>query len=149
MVTILLMTGGKTPGRNLPDLFNGSTGRIIRVSSVPEALELRDREGVDAVVAFYETNEVESLSLLRSLRGRGDTIPFILLLETFNDQVICEVLSLDATYFVQLQSTGDCIAALAKIIGNTVECRRLKSVVADQEKKINALFYQSQYFTNF
>jgi len=144
MISILLFTGETPGGKNLINhLAEPGTYNLVPVYSVPAALESRNREQIDVVVALFSEEFREGFDLLRALRDKGDRIPFILFLEVENPAVAFDALMLDAGHYVRTGSPAQCRTGLSKIIGKYVECQRLKKTVAEQEKTFNTLFHQS------
>lgn len=70
-------------------------------TSVREALELLAGSDFDAVVSDYQMPEVDGISFLKTLRGSGNHIPFILFTGKGREDVVIQALNNGADFYLQ------------------------------------------------
>lgn len=83
------------------------SGRIEVISclSVPSAFEMLTEHQVDIIVSDYEMPDMDGIRLLRTIRGHGCTIPFILFTGRGRESIMVEAFNCGATAYIQ--KTGE------------------------------------------
>ena len=144
MMTVLLFTDSEG---DLPDLRGAlvktSETRIVAKYPVPPVPAATDRDEADVIIVWSAADGREGLSLLRTLRGNGDTIQFVIVAKIPEHGVASEALARDAEYYIRPATAAGASAALSKIVGKTLETQRLWLTLAGKEKQVHALFDQS------
>ena len=140
MITILLFTG---TGEDVPELseLRKMTGefRIVVKSPVPSVPAATDREAADAIVVWSAGDGGEGLGLLRTIRGSGDTVPFIIAAKKPDPHVSFEALMQGADYFILPDTTADRDAGLSKMIGKALDNKALRQNSGGQKNYQNEL----------
>ncbi|MBP1929939.1 PAS domain S-box-containing protein [Methanolinea mesophila] len=75
--------------------------RVDAVRSAHEALELLAGSRYDVIVSDYRMPQLDGIEFLRTVRGEGNTIPFILSCEPGHEDVVIEALNNGATFFLR------------------------------------------------
>jgi CheY-like chemotaxis protein len=75
--------------------------KIICTSSAAKALEIIRTENFDVLVSDYQMPEIDGIAFLKTLRERGNPIPFILLTGQVSEGVVIEAISQGADLFLQ------------------------------------------------
>lgn len=88
---------------------------VDAVESAREALELMKSSGYDAVVSDYQMPEMNGIEFLRTVRGSGSDIPFIIFTGKGRDSAVIEALDGGADFY--LQKGGDVKAQFAELAG--------------------------------
>ena len=79
--------------------------QVDTASSVDEALEKVKKGSYDAVVSDYQMPGKDGLELLKELREKGDSTPFIMFTGKGREEVAIKALNLGANQY--LNKTGD------------------------------------------
>ena len=134
MITVLLFTSNNEDSQELQDQLT-ATGefRSVVKSPVPPAPEAGDRLTTDAIVVWSAGNGSEAISLLRTVRNGGDTVPVVIASKTPDSQVSFEALMQDAEYFLLPETAQDAGAGIAKLIKKALENQALMQNIADQK----------------
>jgi len=104
----------------------GGRIKVDIVSSAMEGLEYLKRRKFDVIVSDYEMPNMTGIDLLKKLKTRGDTTPFIIIFTGRRDEVSIEAISCGADFCMQKGGSprtqfGD----LRDLIGLAVHMRRL------------------------
>jgi CheY-like chemotaxis protein len=104
---------------------------VDTANSVEEALAKLEKKQYDAVISDYQMREKDGLEFLKTLRKKGNDIPFIILTGKGREEVAIKALNLGADRY--LNKTGD---------PETVYCELAHSirVAVEQKKSKEALF---------
>jgi PAS domain S-box-containing protein len=86
-------------------LENEGQFQVDTAASVEEALQKMRKETYDAVVSDYQMPGKDGLEFLKELRGRGNTVPFIIFTGKGREEVAISVLNSGADQWVS--KTGD------------------------------------------
>ena len=110
------------------------------VQSGCEALVLLEKGRYDAIIADYEMESMSGITLLKTLRARGDDTPFIIFTGKGREQVVIESYENGADGYVQ---KGDDIKAqfveLSHKIISIVEKRNTERKLCEREKHYRIL----------
>lgn len=82
--------------------------------SATEALEMLNRRRFDAIVSDYQMPDMNGIELLRALRSKGDTTPFVLFTGKGREEVVIEALNCGADFY--LQKGGDPKSQFAELV---------------------------------
>ncbi|WP_321506955.1 PAS domain S-box protein [uncultured Methanoregula sp.] len=110
---------------------------VDTVVSAPEALVRLQEKKFDAVLSDYQMPEMDGIRFLQTLRGRGDTIPFIIFTGRGREEVIIEALNSGVDFY--LQKGGDPtsqFAELRNIIIKSVQQKRAEKAQRQSEKRV-------------
>ncbi|ELY45178.1 hybrid sensor histidine kinase/response regulator [Natronorubrum sulfidifaciens] len=103
------------------DRFETST-----VASADAGLESLTKRPVDCIVSVYELPETDGLELLRRVRARDETIPFVLFPENGSEALASDAMAAGVTdYVLRDERTGQC-SVLADRIISAVETTRIR-----------------------
>ena len=69
--------------------------------SAPQVLQALEEKRYDAIIADYDMPLMTGLDLLKELKARGDTTPFIMLTHVDHDGVVMDTVNSGATYFIR------------------------------------------------
>lgn len=108
--------------------------QIDIASSVEEAMEKIEKETYDVVVSDCQMPKKDGLNLLRELREKGNTIPFIVCTGKGREEVAIDALNLGADQY--LDKTGDpqtVCCKLAHCIRQAVEKERAERLLRESE----------------
>lgn len=98
---------------------------VLTAPSADAALAILAAKPVDAIVADYEMPGMDGIELLKLLRSRGNSTPFIIFTGKGREVVAMDALNFGADFY--LQKGGDPVAAFAvlrNMIEKAVERRR-------------------------
>ena len=76
------------------------TFRIDTATSAMEGLKLIGRKQYDVIVSDYQMNEMNGIEFLKTLRAKGDRVPFILFTGRNHKEVAYEALNCGANFLV-------------------------------------------------
>jgi len=111
---------------------------VDTTTSATQALALLQQKKYDAVLSDYQMPEMDGIRFLQTLRGRGDTIPFIIFTGRGREEVIIEALNSGVDFY--LQKGGDPtsqFAELVNIISKSVRQKRAEEAQRQSEKRIH------------
>jgi len=103
-------------------------------SSVEEAMKKMKKETYDVIVSDYQMPDKDGLELLRELREKGNTIPFIIFTGKGREEVAINALNLGADQY--LDKSGDpqtVYCELAHGIRQAVEKKRAEGLLKESE----------------
>jgi len=105
--------------------------------SAAEALQVLEKKEYDAIISDYQMPEMDGIGFLQTLRGRGETIPFIIFTGRGREEVIIEALNSGVDFY--LQKGGDPtsqFAELKNIIIKSVRQKRAEDFQRQSEKRM-------------
>ncbi|MFA6364164.1 PAS domain S-box protein [Methanoregula sp.] len=120
-------------------LFLEQSGQIC-VDTLTMATEAQERlktSTYDAIISDYQMPVMDGISLLKTLRSRGDSTPFILFTGRGREEVVIEALNNGADFYIQ--KGGDPEAQFAELehkIRLVVEQRRMKTELAQSQRRM-------------
>jgi len=79
--------------------------QVETTSSPLQALDMLSEAPYDAIVADYEMPEMDGITLLKEVRSRGFSIPFIIFSGRGREEVIIEALNNGADFYLQKAAT--------------------------------------------
>ncbi len=106
------------------------------VTSATRALGMMDTRHYDAVIADYQMPGMDGIAFLHEVRGRGNTVPFILFTGKGREEVVIQALNEGADFY--LQKGGDPRSQFAELshkIQLAVEKRRAEASIRDHERR--------------
>ncbi|KLK87486.1 histidine kinase [Methanoculleus sediminis] len=115
--------------------------QVETTSSSLQALEILSKVPYDAVVADYEMPEMDGIALLKEVRGRGLSIPFIIFSGRGREEVIIEALNNGADFY--LQKGGNPSAQFAELQNTILQAVRRKQ--AEEEVQRAGDLYRSVF----
>jgi signal transduction histidine kinase len=86
---------------------------ITKAESAISAVSLINDHQFDVIVSDYRMKQMDGIALLKELRGRGDTTPFIIFTGKGREEVVIEALNSGADFY--LQKGGDPPAQAAEL----------------------------------
>ena len=105
--------------------------RVTSATEVSIALELLKNQPFDAIVADYEMPDLDGLDLLRLLRQKGDTTPFIVCTGKSRHEVVIEALNAGADFYLQKgEDPLVLFTEMKQMIVQTVSRRRSEKALA-------------------
>ena len=75
--------------------------QVETTTSSLQALEMLSKAPYDAIVSDYEMPEMDGITLLKEIRGRGLIIPFIIFSGRGREEIIIEALNSGADFYLQ------------------------------------------------
>lgn len=106
--------------------------QVDTASSVDEALEKVKKGSYDAVVSDFQMPGKDGLELLKELREKGDSTPFIMFTGKGREEVAIKALNLGASQY--LNKTGDPETVYAELAHSISEVARSARAVAERKK---------------
>lgn len=122
--------------------------QVETASSVDEALKKMKKKTFDAIVSDYQMPEKDGLEFLKELRGKGNTVSFIMFTGRGREEVAIRALNLGADQY--LNKTGDpetVYGELAHAISKIVKAKQDEERVRTSEEKYRSLFENSKDVT--
>ena len=101
----------------IAETFLENTGpvKVTTSESVKKSKRLLKKYHYDAIISDFDMPVTDGLTFLRSLRSKGNKIPFVILTGKGNDQVIIDALNSGADlYFVKTDSPKDLFYQLSE-----------------------------------
>jgi len=108
--------------------------------SITDATDMLGAREYDAVVSGHCLPDLDGIGFLRTLRGKGNDIPFILYSDRNRDDVAIEALDGGADFY--LQKGGDPesqLAELVNLINHSVKRKEAEDALQLANKKLNLL----------
>jgi|GEM_PF-591241 len=94
---------------------------VVCADSGQEALDMMKVQSFSAIIADYQMPEIDGLDLLRIIRSRGSSIPFIIFTGQGCEEVAIEALNAGADfYLVKGEDPGPQFLALRKNLGQII-----------------------------
>ncbi|SCL76019.1 Staphylococcus exoprotein expression protein R [Methanoculleus chikugoensis] len=115
--------------------------QVETTSSPLQALDMLSEAPYDAIVADYEMPEMDGITLLKEVRSRGFSIPFIIFSGRGREEVIIEALNNGADFY--LQKGGNPSAQFAELQNMILQAVRRKE--AEEEVQRAGDLYRSVF----
>ncbi|NYT04831.1 MAG: GAF domain-containing protein [Methanomicrobiales archaeon] len=126
-------------------LEKGGPMRVETALSAVAALERPDLLSFDAIVADYEMPGQNGIDLLKAVRERDSSIPFIIFTGRGREEVVIEAINNGVDFYVQKGGSPRAqFAELAHKIRSAVERRQAQEALRLDEMRLEALFTLSQ-----
>jgi len=109
------------------------------------ALDTLAETTVDCVVSDYEMPEMDGLELLRAVKDREPSLPFILYTGRGSEEIASEAISAGVTDYLQKRTTSDQYDVLANRIENAVARRRSERAREESEGRYRTLVEASPH----
>lgn len=117
--------------------------QVTVAGSANEAmLALRERDGVDCVVADYRMPEVDGIQLLDRVRERWPRLPFVLVTAEGSEEVAAAAIDAGVTDYLVKESGTRQTAQFANAIETAVERYRLRQRLAESERRYRTVIEQ-------
>ena len=120
-------------------LFLERSGQFVvdTIDSAPAALALLKARHFDAIIADYQMPVMDGIEFLKTVRGSGDTIPFILFTGRGREEVVIQALNEGADFY--LQKGGDPVSQFTELehqILVAVNQRKAEVTIRDHERRV-------------
>lgn len=124
------------------DLLSQHTDLAVDFFISPEEALRRIRTGFyDVVVSDYDMEEMNGITLLRTLRGEGNTIPFIMMTGIGCEHTAIEALNSDADFYLEKgEEPGVMFDHLAHRIEEAAHRRLTAQALKQANRKLNLLY---------
>jgi PAS domain S-box-containing protein len=131
-----------------PDFADVATTFLDRVSDDIETEVVLDPESartrlpdddIDCVVSDYEMPDTNGLEMLRLIRERDDTTPFILFTGKGSEEIASEAISAGVTDYLQKAGTADQFELLANRIRQAVSRAEAEEALRRSERQYRAM----------
>jgi len=109
------------------------------------ALDRLAEMAVDCVVSDYEMPEMDGLELLRAVKDRAPSLPFILYTGRGSEEIASEAISAGVTDYLQKRTTSDQYDVLANRVENAVARRRSEQAREESEGRYRTLVEASPH----
>jgi len=109
---------------------------VTTITGASDALELVRVRSFDVIISDYQMPKMDGIEFLKSVRGSGNSIPFILFTGKGREEVVIQALNEGADFY--LQKGGDPrsqFAELAHKVRLAVRQRNLEASVKDHERR--------------
>ncbi|MDD1697037.1 MAG: PAS domain S-box protein, partial [Methanoregula sp.] len=118
----------------LAKIFLEQTGdfRVDTLTSAPAALDILGRTSYDCIISDYQMPVMDGIVFLKTVRSRGNALPFIIFTGKGREDVVIEALNSGADFY--LQKGGDPKAQFAELahkIRQAIEIRRAQKTMQD------------------
>jgi PAS domain S-box-containing protein len=118
----------------LAKIFLEQTGdfRVDTLISAPAALDILDRTSYDCIISDYQMPVMDGIVFLKTVRSRGNALPFIIFTGKGREEVVIEALNSGADFY--LQKGGDPKAQFAELahkIRQAIGIRRAQKTMQD------------------
>jgi len=108
--------------------------------SITDAIDMLGAREYDAVVSGHALPDLDGIGFLRTLRGKGDDIPFILYSDKNGEEVAIEALDGGADFYLQKGRDPESqLAELANLINHSVKRKKAEDALQLANKKLNLL----------
>ena len=119
---------------DLAKIFLERTGdfRVDTVTSAPAALDILTRTSYDCILSDYQMPVMDGIVFLKTVRSKGNALPFIIFTGKGREEVVIEALNSGADFY--LQKGGDPKAQFAELahkIKQAIEIRRAQKTMQD------------------
>jgi len=111
----------------------------------PAALDRLAETPVDCIVSDYEMPEMDGLELLRAVKDRDPSLPFILYTGRGSEEIASEAISEGVTDYLQKRTTSDQYDVLANRIDNAVARQRSERAREESEGRYRTLVEASPH----
>jgi PAS domain S-box-containing protein len=117
---------------------------VDNVRSAEEALKKLEGGGYDAVVADSKIPVIDGIEFLKTLRNRGDEIPFIMFTRKSRDEIALEAFSAGADRYFQKGGAPTLqLSMLAREIRDVVDKKRISRKLAREQRLLRTLMENS------
>ncbi len=114
--------------------------------SAGDALSKLAASQYDAVVSGYGLSDMNGIELLRSLRGKENEIPFILLSEKGKESIAIEALDSGADFCLQREGDpGSQLAELVNMIDHSVQRKKAEEALQQANRKLDLLGHVTRH----
>jgi len=118
----------------LAKIFLEQTGdfRVDTLTSAPAALDILARTSYDCIISDYQMPVMDGIVFLKTVRSRGNALPFIIFTGKGREEVVIEALNSGADFY--LQKGGDPRAQFAELahkIKQAIGIRRAQKTMQD------------------
>jgi PAS domain S-box-containing protein len=118
----------------LAKIFLERTGdfRVDTLTTAPAALDTLARTSYDCVISDYQMPVMDGIAFLKTVRSRGNVLPFIIFTGKGREEVVIEALNSGADFY--LQKGGDPKAQFAELahkIKQAIGIRRAQKTMQD------------------
>ena len=133
----------------LASTFLARESEAVRVETEPDPRRARERllgedaASFDCVVSDLEMPGLDGLSLLESIRGRHEDLPFVLFTGKGSEEVASDAIAAGVTDYLQKSGGTDQFAILANRIENAVEGHRARQEHERAERRLRKLLEES------
>jgi PAS domain S-box-containing protein len=106
--------------------------RVDTLTSAPAALDTLTRTSYDCIISDYQMPVMDGIAFLKTVRSRGNVLPFIIFTGKGREEVVIEALNSGADFY--LQKGGDPKAQFAELahkIKQAVGIRRAQKTMQD------------------
>ena len=134
MIYSLLFVDDDSEICSISRAFLEKTGpfKVTTSDTVKRAQRLLKKSHYDAIISDFEMPVTDGLSFLRTLRSKGNKIPFVILTGKGNDQVIIEALNSGADlYFVKTDSPSDLFHQLSEKLVPLIKSKQAEVIFHD------------------
>ena len=110
---------------------------VDTAKSAQRALEMLGSGHYDVIVSDYQMAGMDGITLLKEVRSRGNTIPFIVFTGRGREEIVIQAINLGADYY--LQKGGDPKAQFAELIHQirqAVAKRRAEEELRESRKRL-------------
>jgi PAS domain S-box-containing protein len=117
---------------------------VTTTTSPAEVMQLLEARQFDAVISDYQMPEMDGIALLKQVRARNLSVPFILFTGKGREDVVIEAIESGADFY--LQKGGDAKPQFAELrhkILTAVERRRSLDARILMEKRFSSVFFSS------
>jgi PAS domain S-box-containing protein len=119
-------------------LENEGEFSVTTTTSSPEALELLTTNSFEAIISDYQMPVMDGIELLKQVRSRDITIPFILFTGKGREDVVIEAINHGADFYLQKGGAArPQFAELRHKILTALERRRAVDALRDSEQKLS------------
>jgi PAS domain S-box-containing protein len=106
--------------------------------SAPEALLMMEKKHYDAIISDYQMPGMDGLAFLKTIRGSGNTIPFIIFTGRGREEIVIQAFNEGADFY--LQKGGDPVSLFAELenqIRHAAERRRADERIRETEQRLS------------
>ena len=119
--------------------------QVDTATSVPEALEYLDQNEYDAIISDYCMPDMNGVDLLKIVRSKNPTIPFVIQTGNGDEYTAMEALQYGADYFLEKGNVGTLqFLAFTQIINLLVSHRRLTSRLENRIQTFESLCHTNR-----
>ena len=111
--------------------------------SVDEALVKLEKEKYDVVVSDYQMPGKDGLDFLKTLRGKGNTIPFIMFTGKGREEVAIKALNLGANQY--LNKVGETETVYVELAHTIIELAKARKAEEKRESSENRVHVYPEY----
>jgi signal transduction histidine kinase len=141
MTRVLYIDNGSNLSKMAKSLLETRVDFDVDIArSVTDAIDMLGAREYDAVVCGHVLPDLDGIGFLRTLRGKGDDIPFILYSDKNGEEVAIEALDGGADFYLQKRRDPESqLAELANLINHSVKRKKAEDALQLANKKLNLL----------